>query len=510
MLDARVAATPGATYAIDGESGERWSFETLAARADALAGALAAVGVGRGDVVSWQIPNWLEAPALALALDRLGAVSNPIISAYRAREVRFICTQARSRVLIVPGLVRGVDHREIAEEARRTCPDLERVLTVRAAPGAGMHALENLVGAAAPRPVPAEAPAPDDVSMLFYTSGTTAAPKGVLHTHSTIGALIRSHQRLFRPSSDDCTLLQFPFTHIGGILLFLGSQLATGSSVIFFDRFDPTTAIDAIARYGVTGAGGPPAILRGLLGAPNLTPERVRTLRTSGSGAADVSPELMREVERGLGVVGHRSYGMTECPMTSSGLPEDPIAARHETDGRPLPGCVIRVVDERGQPVGPDREGELEITGPQLCVGYLDPALNDAFTADDFIRTGDLGIVDRAGFVRITGRRKDVILRKGETLSAKDIEDVLAEHPAVAEVAVVGLPDRDRGERVCACVVLRDSGAGVSLDDVRTFMEQRGMMRQKFPEQLELLDALPRNATGKVLKVELRRRFAIR
>jgi cyclohexanecarboxylate-CoA ligase len=246
-----------------------------------------------------------------------------------------------------------------------------------------------------------------------------------------------------------------------------------------------------------------------LLDAPNLAPERVRTLRTSGSGAADVSPELMREVERGLGVVGHRSYGMTECPMTSTGVPEDPIAARHETDGRPLPGCAIRVVDERGQPVGPDREGELEITGPQLCVGYLDAALNDAFTADDFIRTGDLGTVDRAGFVRITGRRKDVILRKGETLSAKDIEDVLAEHPAVAEVAVVGLPDRDRGERVCACVVLRDSDAGVSLDEVRMFMEQRGVMRQKFPEQLELLDALPRNATGKVLKIELRRRFAV-
>lgn len=506
MLDARVAATPGATYGIDAESGERWSFAQLGARADALAGALSALGIGRGDVVSWQLPNWIEAPALALALDRLGVVSNPVISAYRAREVRFICAQARSRVLVVPGVVRGVDHREIAEEARRACPDLEHVLTVRAPPGPGMRALESLAGAAVPRPAPPAAA--DDVSMLFYTSGTTAAPKGVLHTASTAGALIRSYQRLFRPTPVDCGLLQFPITHIGGILLYLGSQLASGSSVVFLDRFDPVAAIDAIARYGVTGAGGPPAVLRGMLGAPNLTSEKVRTLRTSGSGAADVSPELMREVERGLGVIGHRSYGMTECPMVSSGAPEDPVAARHETDGRPLPGCEIRVVDESGRPVGPDREGELEITGPQLCVGYLDPSLNDAFTADDFIRTGDLGVLDAAGFVRITGRRKDVILRKGETLSAKDIEDVLAEHPAVAEVAVIGVPDRDRDERVCACVVWRQPGAGISLDDVRVFMEQRGVMRQKVPEQLEVLDTLPRNATGKVLKTELRRRFA--
>ena len=509
MLDARVAASADAIYGIDAESGEQWSFAQLRARADALAGALAGLGVGRGDVVYWQIPNWLEAPALALAIDRLGAVSNPIITAYRAREVRFICGQARSRALVVPGVVRGVDHREIAAEVRRGCPDLEHVLTIRAAPGTGMRALESLMGASAPGRSGWPAPtAPDDVSMLFYTSGTTAEPKGVLHTHSTVGALLRSHQRFFRSGTDDRTLLQFPITHIGGVLFFLGNQLAAGSSAVFVDRYDPGVALDAIARYRVTGAGGPPAILRGMLGAPGFAPGKVATLRTSGSGAADVSPELMREVERGFGVVAYRSYGMTECPMVSSGAPEDPVAARHGTDGRPLPGCVVRVVDDRGRPAGVDREGELEITGPQLCVGYLDPALNEAFTADDFIRTGDLGVMDAAGFVRITGRRKDVILRKGETLSAKDIEDVLAEHPAVAEVAVIGLPDRERGERVCACVALRGDGAEISLGAVRTFMEGRGVMRQKIPEQLEVLDALPRNATGKVLKADLRRRFA--
>jgi cyclohexanecarboxylate-CoA ligase len=506
LLEARVAATPDAIYAIDGASGGRWSFRDLKVRADAAAGALRRLGIERGDVVSWQLPNWLEAPALALAVDRVGAISNPIIPMYRAREVGFICRQARSRALVVPGVVGGCDHREIAADVRRAAPDLEYLLTVRAAPGGGMHALEALADTADSPLVPAVGGA-DDVSMVFYTSGTTAEPKGVLHTPSTLGALVRSHERLFRPVAADRGLLQFPITHIGGMLLYLQSQLATGSSIVVLDGFDPAAAIEAIARYGVTGAGGPPAVLQGMLAAPNLTPEKVRTLRTSGSGAADVSPELMRAIERRLGVVAHRSYGMTECPMFSSGSPEDPPAARHETDGRPLPGCAVRIVDDRGRPLGAEQEGEIEITGPQLCVGYVDPALNEAFTADDFIRTGDLGVVDTAGFLRITGRRKDVILRKGETLSARDIEDLLAEHPAICDAAVIGVPDAARGERVCACVVLRPEHGELSLEDVRAFMEQRGAMRQKCPEQLEVLEVLPRNATGKILKEQLRRRF---
>jgi cyclohexanecarboxylate-CoA ligase len=198
---------------------------------------------------------------------------------------------------------------------------------------------------------------------------------------------------------------------------------------------------------------------------------------------------------------------MTECPMFTSGAVGDAEAQRHGTDGRPLPGCVARLVDADGRPVAAGVEGEIEAFGPQLCVGYVDPALNVAFTSDGFFRTGDLAVRDGDGFVRITGRRKDVILRKGETLSAKGIEDELAAHPSVADVAVVGVPDAQRGERVCACVVLRPGAPRVDVDAVRTFMEARGVMRQRIPEQVELMPELPRNATGKVRKDLLRARF---
>jgi acyl-CoA synthetase (AMP-forming)/AMP-acid ligase II len=507
MLATRVARSPDRIFMIEGrrDGGRRYTYRDLAERATRMAAALARLGVRRGDAVSWQLPNWFEGAALAAAIDRLGAVSNPIITIYREREVGFVCRQARSRVLVVPGVVRGVDHREIARAVRAAAPDLEHVLTVRAEPDAGMQSLEALEAPDAPPPTP---PGPHDVSMLFYTSGTTADPKGVLHTPSTLGAVIRFHAELMRPTPDDRSILQFPLTHIGGVVMFVMLPIAHGSSTVFMDGFDPELALDVIEAEHVTSAGGPPAILQAMFAAKNFSPAKVRSIRGSGSGAADVSPELMRETRDRLGgAIVHRSYGLTECPMFTSGAPGDPEEKRFATDGRPVPGGVARVVDEAGRPVGANVEGEIEAYGPQLCVGYLDPALNAVFTPDGFLRTGDLAVVDEGGYVRITGRRKDIIIRKGENLSAKGIEDDLAAHPKVVDVAVVGVPDAQSGERVCACVVLRPGATPLTLAEVRTFMEARGVMRQKIPEQLEVMAELPRNATGKVRKDVLRKQL---
>jgi acyl-CoA synthetase (AMP-forming)/AMP-acid ligase II len=507
-LDDRVRATPDATYWIEGvrDGGRSFTFRDLHRRAIRVVGGLARLGIRRGDVVSWQLPNWFEGAALAAAIDRLGAVSNPIITIYRKREIAFVCRQARTKALVVPGLVRGVDHRELAAAVRAQAPDLEHVVTVRAEPAERMVALEAIEEDVAAPATPADA---GDVAMICYTSGTTAEPKGVLHTPTSLGGLVHAHAMLHRPTADDRSLLQFPLTHIGGVTMHVLFQAVHGSSIVAMDTFDPPLAVDLVERHRVTGAGGPPAILQAMLAAPGFSPAKMRTVRTSGSGAADVSPALIRRVEEAFGCVAYRSYGMTECPMFTSGAVGDPAEKRHGTDGRPLPGCVARLVDADGRPVAAGVEGEIEASGPQLCGGYLDPALNVAFTPDGFFRTGDLAVQDDDGFIRITGRRKDVILRKGETLSAKGIEDELAAHPAVADVAVIGVPDADRGERVCACVVLRPGAAPLDIDGVRRFMEGRGVMRQRIPEQVELLAELPRNATGKVRKDLLRARFRV-
>ena len=508
MLDARRRSDADRVFMIEGvrSGGRQFTFGQLATRADRMAVALRGLGVRAGDVVSWQLPNWFEGAALTAAIDRIGAIANPIISIYREREVGFVCRQARAKVLIVPGIVRGFDHRELAETVRAQAPDLEHVLTVRAEPAAGQTALETLEDDPS-EPLPPSPIGPYDVSAVFYTSGTTADPKGVLHTPSTLGALLHCQAQMFGRSADDRSLLQFPLPHIGGVLMFIIQPLRWGSSSVYMDTFDPELAIDLIERHAITSAGGPPAILQGMFAAPNCRPEKFRTVRTSGSGAADVSPELMRELRDKFRTVAFRSYGMTECPMFTSGRLEDPEEKRHGTDGRPVPGAVARLVDDAGRPVAAGTEGEIEAFGPQLCVGYLDPSLNSAFTADGFFRTGDLAIADTEGFLRITGRRKDIIIRKGENLSAKGIEDDLSAHPAVADVAVIGVPDAESGERVCACIVLRPGAPRLGLADVRAFMEQRGVMRQKIPQQLELLDELPRNATGKVRKDQLRARY---
>jgi len=210
-------------------------------------------------------------------------------------------------------------------------------------------------------------------------------------------------------------------------------------------------------------------------------------------------------------VISFRSYGLTECPMVTSGSAADPEDRCAQTDGRPSPGCHVRVVGEAGTPLPAGSEGEIEVFGPQLCLGYLDPALAaEAFTADGYLRTGDLGVLDAGGYLTVTGRKKDIIIRKGENLSARAIEDVLHEHPDVAEAAVIGVPDPASGERVCACVVLREGAPRLDLAALRTFMSAKQVMRQKIPEQLEVLPALPRNAMGKVLKFELRKRYARR
>ena len=507
MLDARLPADAGRVVLIEGlrEGGRQFTYGDLKRRADRIAVALARLGVRAGDVVSWQLPNWFEGAALAVAIDRVGAVSNPIITIYREREVTFACRQARSRVLVVPGEVRGLDHRELARAVQAAAPDLEHVVTVRAAPAAGQQALEALEDDPS-APLPPSPLGPHDVSGLFYTSGTTADPKGVLHTPSTLGAVLHYHAQLFPPQPDDRGLLQFPLTHIGGLVMFVLMPIRWGASTVYMDGFDPALAIDLIERHRVTSAGGPPAILQGMFAAPNYAPEKLRSVRSSGSGAADVSPELMRELRDKFRSFAFRSYGMTECPMFTCGRHGDPEEKLHGTDGRPVPGATARLVDEQGRPVPPGVEGEIEAYGPQQCVGYLDPALNVAFTADGFFRTGDLAIADAEGFIRITGRRKDIIIRKGENLSAKGIEDDLAAHPSVADVAVIGVPDPRSGERVCACVVLKP-GSALSLADLRAFMQSRGVMMQKIPEQLELVDELPRNATGKVRKDQLRARY---
>ncbi len=504
LAESRSRTDPDAEILVDGDV--RLTAAALADRAQSTAGGLLDLGVGPGDVVSWELPSWWEAAVLAIALDWIGAISNPIIPIYREREVGFVARQAGTRMLVVPGEFRGFDYRGLAAAVRRETPDLEYVAVVRDAPGDDMVGFEELRRSTT-RP-PRHRRSPHDVAMLFYTSGTTADPKGVMHTTSTIGAYTRSGVEVMGTGRDDVGLLQFPLTHIGGLAAFIATPLLAGSRVVYLDQWEPGRALALIESEKVTSAGGPPVILQGLMASPQLTADRVATLRTAGTGAAGIPPQLVREVGEKLGAVSFRAYGLTECPMLTTGRREDPEEKRMRTDGRPSPGCVVRVVGGDGSELARGAEGEIHAYGPQLCVGYLDAELNrDAFTTDGFLRTGDLGVMDEDGYVTVTGRVKDIIIRKGENLSAKAIEDMLLGHPDIADAAVIGLADDHTGERACAVIVARRDAQPPTLEGLREYMTERRVMRQMIPEQVEIVDALPRNATGKVLKFELQKKY---
>ena len=490
LVQLRAEATPDALFAVD-ETDRSLSFAQYRAAAERAAAGLFASGVEEGTRVSWQLPTTLEAMVLVGALARLGAVQNPILPIYRRREVAFAVRQLGTDLLVVPGVFRGFDHAEMAREICAERPDLALLVCHDALPEDDPARL--------PPPSPQDV-ASDAVRWIFYTSGTTAAPKGARHSDRGLLAASAGMTAALDLRPDDRVGLVFPFTHVGGIL-WLMNGLRAGCAHILVAAFDPERSIDVLSRHGVTQAGAGTAFHQAYLaaqrrrgGAPIFP--RVRAFP---GGGAPKPPQLHRDLKRELGGVGIVSgYGLTECPVLAMGSPHDPDEKLAHTEGRACPPEMrIKVVD-----------GELRVRGPQLCHGYLDPRLDEeAFDEEGFFRTGDLGYVDPDGYVVITGRCKDVIIRKGENISAKEVEDLLFGHPKVADVAVIGVPDPDTGERACAVVVPEDAAAPPTLSELAAFLRELGLMTQKIPERLELVGALPRNATGKVLKHELRERF---
>ncbi|ADB52351.1 AMP-binding protein [Conexibacter woesei] len=502
LLDA-AAAFPERVALVDGE--RRVTYGELAARVERAVGGLHALGVRRGEVVSFQLPNWLEAAVVHHATLRLGAVSNPVIPIYRGREVRFILRQARSRVLVVPDVFRGFDHRAMAARLRDELPDLEHVVVV-GEPGPGTVRFDDALGAGASVPVaPPVTRSPADPALLLYTSGTEADPKGVVHSHETAVYESRSIAALYELTAADRVLMPSPVTHITGLIYGLQLPFMLGTRVVLQDVWNAERALELIERERCSVVIGATPFLHGLATSPELPRRDVSSLRVFGCGGADVPPELIRSASRALGIRASRLYGSTECPAVTGSALRAPERCHAETDGAPIGGGEARVVSEEDAGVvlrEPGARGLLQVRGPELCLGYLDPALDDAaFDADGWFATGDIATIDADGCVLIAGRAKDVIVRGGENISAKEVEDLLFEHPAVREVAVVGYPDAVLGERACAFVV---ADGQLTLDTLIAFLRAREVANQKLPERLRVVEELPKTSSGKVQKFRLR------
>ncbi|MFE9443153.1 class I adenylate-forming enzyme family protein [Streptomyces sp. NPDC006602] len=463
------------------------SFGELRHRSERVAAGLYDLGVRSGTVVAWQLPTRIETALLSFALARLGAVQTPIIPFYRDREVAFALRESKAEFFAVSGEWRGFDHTEMARRlgAKGVIEAYDRL------PDGDPSVLP---------PPPAEG---TSVRWIYWTSGTTSSPKGVLHTDRSLIAGGSCLAHALRPTASDVGSIAFPYAHIGGPD-YMVMLLLYGFPAVMFEQFALPDALEAYRGHGVTIAGGSTAFYSMFLAEQRRQPgvPVIPSLRLLAGGGAPKPPEVYHAVVREMGVQLTHGYGMTEVPMITMGAPDDTPEMLATTEGRPPEGMEIRIVD-----------GEVRLRGEAVCRGYLDPAQTaEAFDEEGFLRTGDLGRLTETGHLVLTGRLKDVIIRKGENISAKEIEDLLHRLPGVGDVAVIGLPDAERGELVCAVIEAAEQPSGaeeLTLKTVTSYLRAEGLSTHKLPERLEVVDALPRGETlRKVLKYKLRERYS--
>ncbi len=494
----RAELAPDAEFAVD-EHDSRFTFGAFRELSDRIAATLHARGVRASDVVSWQMPSTVQTMAMSVALSRLGAVQNPVIPMLRDADVEFITTQVGASLLVVPREYRGYDHGAMAERVQVSLPGLD-VLVVEQ---------DFELGDPADLPAPSTRGA-DAIDWIFYTSGTTAAPKGVKHTDRGLIAAARTFVTNLEVTSDDRCAAFVPIAHVGGIAHVLHAFLV-GHSLIVSAVFDPERNADQLIeeRATLVGSGLPftNEYLR-LSRERGITPLFPHSRATLGGGSGRPA-SLSADARDRLGGVGIISgYGMTECPYITWGTPHDTDAQHAECEGIPGTGGEVRIVCDGEREADTGEIGEIRVRGPQLFRGYVDDSL-DAGALDDhgYFRSGDLGFLDADGRLAVTGRIKDIIVRKMENISAREVEETLIGDPMIADLTVIGLPDAVSGERVCAVVVPTDAGNVPTLDSIRQFLRTTALNIRKFPEQVEVVDAIPRNPLGKISKPALQQRY---
>ncbi|MET0986545.1 MAG: AMP-binding protein [Steroidobacteraceae bacterium] len=466
-----------------------------------LAGALQARGLAAGDAVVIQMPTTRETLVLYQAALLIGAVIVPVIAAYGSAELGFILNQSRARALMLPDRWRNIDFTARLSQTAMP-PSLEHVIVLGTTAPAGAVTYEQLKRDE--RAFTASHISADSVCALIYTSGTSGVPKGVKHTHNTL--LIDWQCPLYAPRG--AFLNVWPAGHVGG-LYYLLRPVLLGVPQVFMDQWNAGLALQLIERYRVTDCGGTPFFLMSLLAAHEAAGGSAPLPTYFAMGGASVTPEHVKLAEA-HGMRSCRGYGMSEQPTVTWAPYDAPLEKRAATDGCATPHNEVRLVDETGVDVPQGSEGEIVVRGPEQFIGYTDESLDvESFLPGGWFKSGDLGRIDADGYVVVTGRKKDLIIRGGENISAREIEDLMMQMPGVVEVAVVGAPDMAYGERVCAFVVLHDATAELCLSAVRAHFQSAGVAKQKTPERLECVADLPRNAAGKVLKRELRERLQL-
>ena len=503
LLTEAVARTPDKVAIVadraDRDQAPRLTYRQLNDLADRAASALLRLGVVSGDVVTVQLPNWWEFVVTAFACSKIGAVMNPVMPILRERELLYILNFCQAKVFIVPKSYRGFDYAAMAQGMRAELPHLKHVIV---ADGEGDTGFEQMLLSSEPGKRPPGL-RPDDTAVLMFTSGTTGEPKGVMHTSNSLIACCKALSGRFGLDSSDVLLVASPVGHMTGYAAIVLLSVYLGGTMILQDVWEAKRGVGLMAREGVTYTAASTPFLGDICEAVKGGAPRPNSLRSFLCGGAPIPSVLIERAADELGLTVCSLWGMTE--VLSGTLTEPARAAEKSasTDGRSLEGMEVRIVDTDGRQVPAGESGRLLVRGAQMFKGYYKRPELQTFDSDGWFDSGDLAYMDADGYIRISGRVKDVLIRGGENVPVVEIENLLYKHPAVSAVAVVGFPDARLGERGCAFIVPR-SGSTIDLAAIQAYLTEARMAKQFWPERIEIVDDLPRTASGKIQKFKLR------
>ncbi len=493
----------------NGETGQKTvlSYGELDRLSRCLALALIDLGVKPGDVVSLQLPNWWQFNAMHLACARIGAITNPLMPIFRERELSYMLAFAESKVVVAPHSFRGFAYKPMIEAIRGDLPDLAHAFYVDGE-GADDFATALL---SEPREEHTDAdavlaalrPGPNDVNEIIYTSGTTGQPKGVMHTANSTFGHLSSWIELHGLNGDDKVFMASPLAHQTGFLYAILQPVMLGVEVVLLDRWSAPVGVELIQNHGCTFTMGATPFLSDLVEMPNVQNFDLSTLRIFASAGAPIPPALVQKAAANFSFKVLSGWGMTECACSTVCRPDDPDEKVWTSDGYPLPHTEVTVHRPDGSPAPQGEEGVLKVRGQPMFVGYLKKPELHGTDAEGWFDTGDQAFIHPDGYIRITGRAKDIIIRGGENVPVVEVEDVIYRHPAVSEVAVVGVPDDRLGERGCAFVTVQP-GSSLALDELIRYLDEIGTAKQYWPEHLEVIDEMPRTPSGKIQKFKLR------
>jgi acyl-CoA synthetase (AMP-forming)/AMP-acid ligase II len=499
---------PDHPYLSDGHS--TYTYGEFRDAAWNLAAGLQQLGATPGDRIAVQLPNWNEYFLVYAACARLGVVMIPVVPVYREGEIAFIVANAEPVGLVTTGEFRGFDASAMAASIATTAPSLKFRIVVRGEADEGAHTLHEMLAASYDTSALPPKSSADDRHLILYSSGTESRPKGCLHTWNSSSFLPKQAVVALGMTRDDVMFMPSPVTHALGLTLGVMAPTVAGAAVHLLDVFDPTVALERIDQFGCTGTASPAPFIRLMLDALDPGRHDVSQLRFWLSAGAPIAGSLVSEAaERLAGCRVVSAYGSSEVMMATVCKPEDSVERVASSDGVAVPGVELRIVDPAEHEVAAGEDGEIRYRGPGRLLEYWkNPERTAAATdAEGWWRTGDLGRLDDEGYLRVTGRLKDIIIRGGFNISAREVEEALLEHPAITNVALVGLPDEQLGERACAVVQLSE-GSSITLEEMREHLTVACRLAVwKVPERVEVVTEYPVTATGKIQKFQLRDRF---